>query len=213
MHSNIRVLGWAAGGLFALSLSACHLGSRMAFGNDQGGPTGSKQKQVQNKCRRMVFDTTNASAVQPLDEAGLVKVKIYPAVLSSKTKASQLASSKGRVIARVVNEGTGDWPGMALKAGSTSCWYVWEDDTGKLRSKFVALVGEDQHDDAVFDVDYPGSDHEHDESAWNPPARIGMAGGDVPVQLAVAGNSANTALIFNTGWTTCLINGCCRSRQ
>ena len=117
MHRNIGILGWTAGGLLALSLSACPGGSRMAFGNDQGGPKGPKQKQVQKKCADMKFDNTHASAVQALDSAGLVRVNIYPAVQSSKTKASQLASNRGRVIARVVNEGTGDWPGMALKAG------------------------------------------------------------------------------------------------
>ena len=67
MHRNVGILGWTAGGLLALSLSACPGGSRMAFGNDQGGPKGPKQKQVQKKCADMKFDTTHASAAQTLD--------------------------------------------------------------------------------------------------------------------------------------------------
>jgi hypothetical protein len=199
-----------AGIFLALFLSACGLfGVR---GRDQDAPKSSSNSDVAARCREMTWATAYASAYQPLDGAGQVIVQITPASLSSKTKASALHHRRGRIIAKVENRGSGVWPKMALTGNSTSCWYVWEGKDGQLRSKFVPQTGVgDSALDADFDIQYQTADHGRDESAWNKPFRIGMVDSlaPAPVQLDSA------ALIFrgNTGWTTCLINGCCRTRQ
>lgn len=178
--------------------------------NDQGPPDGSSPQQVARKCATMRWDTAGASVVQALDAAGTVRVRIYPATQSSKTKLKQLVSRRGRIIAKVQNEGNGAWPTMALSGNQgASCWYVWGDNDDRLRSKFVALDGSAQYVDPLFDIYFHDVDHPADKSEWNKPFPIVQEQSESPFRLA----ATRPQVLVNTGWTTCLLNGCCRSRQ
>ena len=80
-----------------------------------------------------------------------------------------------------------------------------------MRSKLVALDGSREMIDKYFDIEFHPNDHLVDSSEWNPPPRTAMS--DREHLFRLASSASASQFLFNTGWTTCLINGCCRSRQ
>ena len=208
MHRGIRVLLTAGGGVFVLSLLACpHVSTR----GDQGSPSGPEPAKVASKCRRMEFDNTNASEVMDLKKDGTVLIKIVPARKSIHTRLSQLASSNGRVIAIAVNTGTAEWPFMAIAAQDTSCWHVWMDRDDVVHAQWVSIKGNGSIADAAFDIKFEPRKHAVDTARWNPPDVARLP--DVGLFHLASMEPAQVFRTGNTGWTTCLINGCCRSRQ
>lgn len=196
-------------GIGLLLVLACHRGSTLG---DQGGPDGPSPGQVANKCRSMQFDNNRASVVKDLRSDGTVLIKLVPATKSINTRLRDLGSPRGRVIAIAVNTGTAPWPLMAVAANDTSCWHVWMDNGDVLHAQWVSIkgTGRPQPDDA-FDIKFHTSKHAVDSAEWNPreisearPERLFHLASNEPIQVFRTGN---------TGWTTCLINGCCRSRQ
>lgn len=217
MHRTLGISGSITAALLSVSLLACAK-TRPPVDEvvelDQGGPDSPDFADVVKKCRDMAFDETKASAVQRLDPAGRVMVRIIPATRSSKTKLSQLSSRKGRVVAKVVNEGDGDWRFMALKGRSESCWYVWGDNEDRLHTKFVSLApGGAEVMESLFDIQFHDKDHPSDLSAWNPIFTSDASETGSLFRLTSFPMQGDSTRGGNTGWTTCIVNGCCRSRQ
>src|SRR5262245_21387847 len=176
---------------------------------DLEGPKSFKMADVAEKCRNMNFREDKASAAQKLADG--VVVRIIPAAQSSKYKLSQLA--RGRIIAKVRNEESGDWPRMALYGKDEACWYIWADDDGRIQSKFVRLSGTGEAPDYGFDIQFHQNNHADDAAEWNKKFGAMMDTGMSPFRLAGFSVQDSTFETGNTGWTTCLLNGCCRSRQ
>ena len=209
MHRSVGVpLTFGGAILVALTL-ACQKASILG---DQGPPDGVDPARVADKCRRMNFDTTRASTVLDLKNDSTVLVKIVPARKSIQTKLKDLGSRKGRVIGIAVNTGTAPWPLMAVAANDTSCWHVWLDAEEVVHAQWVSIKGDASQPDDAFDIKFHPGKHARDSAQWNPPevahlpaeASLFHLAGMEPTQLVRTGN---------VGWTTCLINGCCRSRQ
>ena len=213
MHRKLGLLGKVIGGLATLSLLACPKPGEDLVALDQGEPRDTTKAEIIAKCQSMTFDTSKASVVQPLDSAGTVLVKIIPADSGYKTKLKHLASKKGRIIAKVVNEGDGTWRSMALVGKSASCWFVWGDKDERLLSKFVPLNGGDEAPDASFDIEFHRPDHTADLAQWNRPFMGGMTDSIGPSQVPPSQLQDTIMRGPDYGWTTCLVNGCCRSRQ
>ena len=168
----------------------------------------------------MEFDTTTANASGTLDLKGdsTVMVRIFAARKSVKTKLKDLASKKGRIIGKAVNYGTAEWRLMALAPSDTSCWHAWMDDDGIVHAQWVGLTNDGgtgyivQRDDG-FGIKFHDDDALRPTSAqWNPPGEEARSDrrGHLPPGLVLSPSVFRTG---NVGWTTCLMSGCCRSRQ
>ncbi|HKP28220.1 MAG TPA: hypothetical protein VJU15_02415 [Gemmatimonadales bacterium] len=180
--------------------------------DEQGSPGSASNEAVAKKCGKMKFDTDHASTIKSLSTTLDVKVQIIPAKNSFKYKMEHLASKHGRIIAKITNTGNDAWDAMALSGESSSCWYVWQDKQGRLQSRFVSLpkTENDQVKDVAdkfFDIVYnqPPEGHINDEAVWDKPYPLLASAEPVALDSIMRGGG--------TGWTTCLMNGCCRSRQ
>ena len=227
MHRNLGVIGSIVACSSLALLLACPRPAtpteEVALANDQGPPDDSTVAEVIKKCNSMDFDTAHPSAIQQLDANGQVMVQIFAAKKSSKTKLSQLGSKKGRIIAKVHNSGAVGWPGMALTGNGDACWYVWGSGQDEiLKSRFVSLNGASPTDPATFEIDFHTDPHQYDEAKWYPTfvtkkAMGGSAALDRNTLFQLASfprlQSGDTTGSGSTGWTTCLLSGCCRSRQ
>jgi len=210
MYRGIGVLLTAGGGVLVLLSLAC---PRVSTLGDQGDPGGVTPAKVAQKCRAMDFTGTKPSAVLDLKGDGTVRIKIVPARKAIHTKLRQLGSRYGRVIAIAVNTGTAPWPLMDVAPNDTSCWHVWVDGDDVLRAQWVSIKGTTpgQPDDA-FEIKFHPDKHVVDSAEWNP-REVSMAPDPVSVFHLASMEPAQFLRTGNTGWTTCLINGCCRSRQ
>jgi len=186
---------------------------RAATLGDQGAPGGVDPAKVASKCRSMQFDNARSSIVKDLKNDGSVLIKIVPAKKSIHTRLKDLASPRGRVIGIAVNTGNSPWPLMAVAANDTSCWHVWMDNEDVLHAQWVSIkgTGQPQPDDA-FDITFHPTKHAVDSSEWNPRE---ISERPLPASLFHLASAGTVQVLRtgNTGWTTCLINGCCRSRQ
>ena len=214
MNRNLAIFAGVVGGVIA----GYFIARSRAFANpaaqslvvDLEGPKSFALKDVAEKCANMNFREDKASAAQRL--AAGVLVRIIPATASSKYKYKQLA--RGRIIAKVRNEETGQWPQMALYGREEACWYVWADDDDRLHSKFVRMNGAGEAPDYGFDIQFHKDDHPDDAAEWNKKfGTMTSTAADSPFRLAGFSVQDSTFETGNTGWTTCLLNGCCRSRQ
>jgi hypothetical protein len=212
MNRNVAIIagvlgGVVAGYLVARSRALAHPEASTVV-VDVDAPKSSAMADVAEKCRTMNFREEKASGPQMLGTG--VVVRIIPADKSSKYKFKQLA--KGRIIAKVRNEEAGTWQGMALYGREEACWYVWADDDDRLHSKFVNKNGTGEAPDYGFDIQFHRDDHPDDAAEWNKKFEVMMAT-ESPFRLAGFRAQGDTTRSGNTGWTTCLLNGCCRSRQ
>ena len=217
MRRNVGFFVGITGGMLAVFLAACSKPVSTAS-DDQGAPGGISAAQIARKCRNMDFDTTTANTSGTLDLKGdgTVMVRIFAARKSVKTKVKDLASSRGRIIGQAVNYGTAEWRLMALAPSDTSCWHAWMDDDGIVHAQWVGLTNDGgtdyivQRDDG-FGIKFHDEAHPTDYARWNPPGAEARSEREDIFRLA----SAQPQLIRtgNVGWTTCLVSGCCRSRQ
>ena len=217
MHRNPGYFAIILSGVTAVLLTACK--EPMALG-DQGAPGGVSGVEVAKKCRKMDFNTDagNSSGTLDLKSDGTVLVTMHPAEHSINWKLKHLASSKGRIIARVVNTGTGDWPLMALAPSDTACWHVWIDGNDIVRAQWVGLNNDANPNteplvqaDKGFEIMFHDRKHDKDQSEWNKPDVFTL---EEPRDIfRLASFQQELLRTGNTGWTTCLVNGCCRSRQ
>jgi hypothetical protein len=211
VNRNLAIIAGVIGGVLAgyyiaRSRAVVHPGATVIV--DQDAPKSYAMADVADKCRTTTFAEDKASS--PLQLVPGVLVRIIPAERSSKYKFSQLA--KGRIIAKVRNEETGNWPGMALYGKEEACWYVWADGDDRLHSKFVRKNGDGEAPDFGFDIQFHKDDHPDDAAEWNKKFDA-MLDTENPFRLATFRAQGDTTRSGNTGWTTCLLNGCCRSRQ
>jgi hypothetical protein len=213
MHRNPGFLATTAFGIPIVFLAACSP-SFGIFHDDQGPPDGINAAKVAAKCRSMDFDTTagNVSEIKDLKNDGTVLVRIFAAKKSTKSKVKDLASSKGRLIGRAVNYGTGAWALMALAPRDTSCWHAWMDGDGIVHAQWVGLNSLTVQRDEGFEIKFHDDKHGRDFAQWVLPDRIARSEEKALFHLA---SSQPQQLIRtgNIGWTTCLVSGCCRSRQ
>jgi len=215
MRRNMGFFVVVTGGMLAVLLAACD--NISIASDDQGAPGGISAASVATKCRKMKFDTTtaNMSETKDLKGDGTVMVRIFAAKKSVKTKVKDLASSKGRVIGMAVNYGTADWRLMALAPSDTSCWHAWMDDDGIVHAQWVGLTNDSgtdyvvQRDDG-FGIKFHDDVHTIDYARWNPPEE---ARSEQENLFHLASARPQQFRTGNVGWTTCLVSGCCRSRQ
>jgi hypothetical protein len=218
MRRNMGLFVGITGGMLVILLAACDKFFSRAS-DDQGPPDGISAAQIASKCRKMDFDTTpaNSSEIKDIKNDGTVMVRIFAAKQSVKTKVKDLASKKGRIIGKAVNYGTAEWRLMALAPSDTSCWHAWMDDKGIVHAQWVGLTNEGGKDyivqlDDGFGIKFHEGGHTTDKAQWNPPGEEARSDREDIFRLA----SAEPEQVFrsgNVGWTTCLVSGCCRSRQ
>lgn len=218
MRRNPGYLTIISLGTLAVVLTACAKDTALRGGQD--GPGGISGVEVAKRCRKMDFNENagNASGILDMKSDGTVLLTMQPAERGINWKLKNLGSSKGRIIAMVVNTGTGAWPLMAIAPSDTSCWHVWMGDDDIVRAQWVGLDNDANPDteptvqrDLGFEIKFHDHKHDKDESAWNRPDVFTLAEpGDI---FRLASFQQELLRTGNTGWTTCLVNGCCRSRQ
>lgn len=216
MHRNPGSIAIIASGLLVFLGTACR--KPVDVLGRQGPPDGVSGVKVAKRCRQMSFDPQAGSGVLDIKGDGSVLLTMYPAVQSIKWRLKDLASRKGRIVARVVNTGSGEFQPMAIAPGDTACWHVWMDDEDVVHAQWVGLNNDANPDveplvqpDKYFEIKFHDAKHPKDESRWNPPETTALAEPREIFQLA--SYTPQFLLTGNTGWTTCLVNGCCRSRQ
>jgi hypothetical protein len=165
---------------------------------------------VQN-CGNARFDESNASA--PVEIEPGVIIRVIPNIRGHENKLEHL--QRGRVLAKIRNEGTVPYLPLAVGAKEESCWAVrYDDDRGLLISKFVSLSSSNQTEDENFHIDLHPTRHNRSYAEWRQ-ISAGAASGPTPVQLAGTGSSRqDSALVADPWmWVSCLSNGCCRTRR
>jgi len=215
MDRNVAIIAGVLGGVLAgyfvaRSRAVAHPGASTVV-IDADAPKSFSMADVADKCRSTSQRFAEDKKSDTLRFGNGVLLRIIPAEMSSKFKYSHLA--KGRIIAKIRNEETGQWPNMAIYGKEESCWYVWADDDERLHSKFVRMNGTGEAPDLVFDIQFHEHDHQADGAEWNRKFEA-MLETENPFRLAAFRAQGDTTRgTGNTGWTTCLLNGCCRSRQ
>lgn len=176
---------------------------------DAEAPLTAGMADVADKCRRTRF--LDGSASDTLTIAAGVVVRIVPAEKSHKYKLANLGS--GRILARLDNQENGDYANLALYGDKgQACWFVWEDkDSGELRSKYVSWNGTGETPDRNFHIDFHPQSHPSEKSEWREDRQQGLGAQAGLFMLAAAGSPVLQVGLWM--WTTCLSNGCCRSRQ
>lgn len=217
MNRNLAVFAGVAGGLLAgwylaRTIAARHVTAGPAVAMvDFDAPASAGKSDVLAKCTKTEFVETASS--DPYTVATNVVVRVIPAKGSHRFKMSQL--EKGRIIAKVRNEGTAAYPALALLPRGESCWFVWYDDARlQVVSKFIATEGGAEAEDDNFHIDIHPTTHPAEKGEWKKPADVATL--TPPGLFHLAG--FQPAGEDSTGggpymWTTCLTNGCCRTRQ
>jgi hypothetical protein len=91
------------------------------------------------------------------------------------------------------------------------------DDDGIVHAQWVGLTNDGgtdyvvQRDDG-FGIKFHDDVHSTDYARWNPPEEEARSDREDIFRLASA-EPQQLLRTGNVGWTTCLVSGCCRSRQ
>jgi len=177
---------------------------------DTAAPLSHELQDVVDLCNRTTFvpaGMSDENVIQP----GVI-VRLMPRQGSHRLKLEHLG--RGRIIARIENLGDGLYPKFALFVPKgRSCWYVWETDFG-FHSKFVSLDTAREVPDYSFHLDLDGPPHGNEKSDWKTDGQIGARQISTAFRPASTGKGdlAAQILLGPWMWTTCLSNGCCRSR-